>query len=106
MTETLSAPGTVQSIGPRLDLSVVVTLFQERETLTELHERLTAALETCGRSYELIYVDDGSTDGTFATLEEIHAGDQHVRAVRLKRNSGQHPAMHAGLSRARGGVVV
>jgi undecaprenyl-phosphate 4-deoxy-4-formamido-L-arabinose transferase len=106
MTETLSAPEDVQSDGPGPDLSVVVTLFQERETLTELHERLTAALETCGRSYELIYVDDGSTDGTFATLERIHAGDQHVRAVRLKRNSGQHPAMHAGLSRARGDVVV
>jgi undecaprenyl-phosphate 4-deoxy-4-formamido-L-arabinose transferase len=106
MTETLSAPETVQRDGPGPDLSVVVTLFQERQTLTELHERLTAALETCGRSYELIYVDDGSTDGTFATLERIHAGDQHVRAVRLKRNSGQHPAMHAGLSRARGDVVV
>ena len=106
MTETLSAPETVQSVERGPDLSVVVTLFEERETLTELHERLTAALETSGRSYELIYVDDGSTDGTFATLERIHAGDPHVRAVRLKRNSGQHPAMHAGLSRARGGIVV
>ena len=106
MTETLSAPDTVQSAGPGPDLSVVITLFQERETLIELHERLTAALESCGRSYELIYVDDGSTDGTFATLERIHADDPHVRAVRLKRNSGQHPAMHAGLSRARGSVVV
>ena len=106
MTETLSAPQTVQSVASGPDLSVVVTLFEERETLTELHERLTAALESGGRSYELIYVDDGSTDGTFATLERIHAGDPHVRAVRLKRNSGQHPAMHAGLSRARGGIVV
>ena len=49
MTETLSAPETVQSVGPRPDLSVVVTLFEERETLTELHERLTAALESGGR---------------------------------------------------------
>lgn len=106
MTETLSAPETVQSVGPGPDVSVVVTLFEERETLIELHERLTKALESFGRSYELIYVDDGSSDGTFATLERIHAADPHVRAVRLKRNSGQHPAMHAGLSRARGGVVV
>lgn len=106
MTETLSAPQTVQSVASGPDLSVVVTLFEERETLLELHERLTAALESGGRSYELIYVDDGSTDGTFAALERIHAGDPHVRAVRLKRNSGQHPAMHAGLSRARGGIVV
>lgn len=105
MTETLSAPEAVQS-RPGPDLSVVVTLFEERETLIELHERLRKTLESFGRSYELIYVDDGSSDGTFATLERIHAADPHVRAVRLKRNSGQHPAMHAGLSRARGGVVV
>ncbi|HEY7178200.1 MAG TPA: glycosyltransferase family 2 protein [Gaiella sp.] len=87
-------------------LSVVVTLFQERATLEELHRRLTDALEAFGRPYEVLYVDDGSTDGTFATLERLHAADPHVRAVRLKRNAGQHPAMHAGLSRARGEIVV
>ena len=58
------------------------------------------------RTFELIFVDDGSTDGTFAALERLHGGDPRVRAVRFKRNFGQHPAMHAGLSRARGDVVV
>ena len=88
------------------ELSVVVTLFDERATLEELHRRLTATLEAFGRAYEILYVDDGSTDGTFATLERIHEADMRVRAVRLKRNVGQHPAMHAGLSRIRGGIVV
>src|SRR6185312_179607 len=88
------------------ELSVVVTLFQEGATLEELQQRLTTTLAAFGRSYEVLYVDDGSTDGTFASLERIHDGDSHVRAVRLKRNVGQHPAMHAGLSRARGRIVV
>src|SRR5207249_5866490 len=59
-----------------------------------------------GGSFELVFVDDGSTDGTFAALERLHAADPRVRAVRLKRNFGQHPAMHAGLVRARGDAIV
>jgi undecaprenyl-phosphate 4-deoxy-4-formamido-L-arabinose transferase len=88
------------------ELSVVVTLLNEAATLDELYGRTVAALEPLGRPFELIFVDDGSTDGTFAALERVHAGDPRVRAVRLKRNAGQHPAMHAGLARARGSVVV
>ena len=60
---------------------------------------------SAGRSSS-IFVDDGSTDGTFAELERLHAADPRVRAVRFKRNFGQHPAMHAGLARARGEIVV
>ncbi len=104
--DTLSASAPATDTASRPTVSVVVTLFEEAATLEELHRRLTAALEAAGRPYEVLYVDDGSTDGTFATLERLHAGDPRVRAVRLKRNSGQHPAMHAGLSRARGGIVV
>jgi len=104
--ETASAPAAAADAGPAPDISIVVTLFQEQATLEELHRRLTTTLEGFGRAYEVIYVDDGSTDGTFATLERLHDADQHVRAVRLKRNVGQHPAMHAGLSRARGAIVV
>ena len=104
--ETFSVPATTEEIAGRPEVTVVVTLFQEHATLEELHGRLTTALEAFGRAYEVIYVDDGSTDGTFAALERIHDGDARVRAVRLKRNAGQHPAMHAGLSRARGEIVV
>jgi undecaprenyl-phosphate 4-deoxy-4-formamido-L-arabinose transferase len=104
--ESLSAPESGTDAALRPELSVVVTLFEEGATLDELHRRLTTALEAFGRSYELLYVDDGSTDGTFQTLERIHEADARARAVRLKRNAGQHPAMHAGLSRARGAIVV
>ncbi len=108
MSETQARPGAGREAGAgrRPHVSVVVTLFEEGATLDELHRRLTAALQTSGRTYEVLYVDDGSTDGSFATLERFHDADPRVRAVRLKRNAGQHPAMHAGLSRARGAIVV
>jgi undecaprenyl-phosphate 4-deoxy-4-formamido-L-arabinose transferase len=91
---------------PAPDVSIVVTLYNEADSLDELYRRTVAALAVGPRSYELIFVDDGSSDGTFAALERLAARDPHVRAVRFKRNFGQHPAMHAGLSRARGEVVV
>jgi undecaprenyl-phosphate 4-deoxy-4-formamido-L-arabinose transferase len=65
-----------------------------------------ATLEAAGESFELVFVDDGSTDGSFGELERIHDADPRVRVVRFKRNFGQHPAMHAGLARARGDIVV
>jgi undecaprenyl-phosphate 4-deoxy-4-formamido-L-arabinose transferase len=91
---------------PTPEISVVVTLYDENGSLEELHRRTVAALEGMARPFEVVYVDDGSRDGTFATLERLHAADPRVRAVQFKRNFGQHPAMHAGLSRAAGDVVV
>src|ERR671936_1598489 len=88
------------------DVSIVVTLYNEAATLPELHRRTVQALDAGPRSYELILVDDGSADGTFAVLQRLHDHDPRVRAVRFKRNFGQHPAMHAGLVRARGDVIV
>ncbi len=88
------------------DISVVVTLFDEAASLDELYRRTVSSLDAAGKRYEIIFVDDGSTDGTFAELERLHASDKRVRAVRFRRNFGQHPAMHAGLARARGDVVV
>jgi undecaprenyl-phosphate 4-deoxy-4-formamido-L-arabinose transferase len=88
------------------DVSVVVTVYNEAACVEELYRRAVASLEPGGRAFELIFVDDGSTDGTFTTLERLHAADARVRVVRFKRNFGQHPAMHAGLSRARGDIVV
>jgi undecaprenyl-phosphate 4-deoxy-4-formamido-L-arabinose transferase len=86
------------------DLSVVVTLLNEQASVEELYRRTITSLD--GTSFELILVDDGSSDGTWDAVSALHAADPRVRAVRFKRNFGQHPAMHAGLSRARGGIVV
>jgi undecaprenyl-phosphate 4-deoxy-4-formamido-L-arabinose transferase len=87
-------------------VSLVVPVYNEARTIEDVYRQAVAALERLGRAYEVIVVDDGSTDGTWAILERLHAGDASFRAVRLKRNFGQHPAMHAGLVRARGDVVV
>jgi undecaprenyl-phosphate 4-deoxy-4-formamido-L-arabinose transferase len=95
-------PRPIGAQAPRL--SVVVTLFNEAGCVDELYRRTTDALG--GRDYELLFVDDGSTDGTFPRLEALHEADERVRVIRFKRNFGQHPAMHAGLSRSRGDVIV
>jgi undecaprenyl-phosphate 4-deoxy-4-formamido-L-arabinose transferase len=87
-----------------MDVSIVVTVLNEAPTVDELYRRLSQSLE--GRDWEAIVVDDGSTDGTFAALRAIHERDPRVRVVRFKRNFGQHPAMHAGLARARGDRIV
>lgn len=87
------------------DLSVVVPLYNEEPNVAELHRELTAALGAWGRPYELLFVDDGSTDGTFPVLQELQAGDPRVRVVALRRNFGQTAAFAAGFAHARGRMV-
>jgi glycosyltransferase involved in cell wall biosynthesis len=89
-----------------VDVSIVIPLLNEQATVERLYRGIVAAVDTAGLAAEVIFVDDGSTDGTFAALERLHAGDRRVRVVSFKRNFGQHPAMHAGISRARGSIVV
>ena len=82
-------------------VSVVVTLFNEAQPSTSWCVAPPRRSTAPARSWELILVDDGSSDGTWAEVERLHAADERVRGVRFRRNAGQHPAMHAGLSRAR-----
>jgi glycosyltransferase involved in cell wall biosynthesis len=88
------------------DVTVVVPVLNEEATLQPLYDGVAATLAAAGIAAELIFVDDGSTDATFAILERLHAADPRVRVVSFKRNFGQHPAMHAGIARARGRIVV
>jgi undecaprenyl-phosphate 4-deoxy-4-formamido-L-arabinose transferase len=87
-----------------VDVSVVVTVLNEAGAVDELYARVATTLD--GRDWEAIFVDDGSTDETYARLRALHQRDPRVRVVRFKRNFGQHPAMHAGLARALGGRIV
>jgi undecaprenyl-phosphate 4-deoxy-4-formamido-L-arabinose transferase len=104
--ETLARPLPAEVDAPAPSISVVIPVFDEAANLRELYSRAVESLDSAGRSFELIFVDDGSTDSTFAELERLHAADGRVRAVRFKRNFGQHAAMHAGLVRARGEILV
>lgn len=88
------------------DLSVVIPVFNEADNLEPLHAEISLALEHLGRSYEIVFIDDGSTDGSFRLLAELQQGDPHVVVVRFPRNYGQTAALAAGFDHARGAVLV
>ncbi len=90
----------------RPELSVVVPAYNEEEVLRPLYERLRSVLDGAGVSWEIVLVDDGSTDRTRQILEELHREDPRVRAVFLSRNFGHQLALTAGLDHARGRAVV
>ncbi|HEV8269105.1 MAG TPA: glycosyltransferase family 2 protein [Thermoanaerobaculia bacterium] len=87
------------------ELSVVLPVFNEADNIEELHARLVAAVEPTGRTFELVFVDDGSRDASFEILSALSAKDPRVRAVRLSRNFGHQMALTAGVDRAAGRLV-
>lgn len=87
-------------------MSVILPVFNERENLEPLHARLTEALKPLERDYEVLYVDDGSSDGSWEVLKRLAAADHRVRLVRLRKNFGQTPALSAGVAHARHPIVV
>jgi glycosyltransferase involved in cell wall biosynthesis len=89
-----------------MTVSVVIPLYNEEESIETLHEKLKAALEGLGIEYEIIYVDDGSTDRTLPLLEQIQGNDPTVIALSLRRNFGQTAAFAAGFDFARGDVII
>ena len=91
---------------PSVDISVVIPLYNEEESVEPLYAQLTAALEALGRSYEIIIVDDGSKDRSFDILRTLHASDPRLRVIRFRRNFGQTPAFAAGFSASRGEIVI
>lgn len=91
---------------PDCEISVVVPVFNEETVLPAFHRRLAAVLSAIGDCSEVLYVDDGSSDGTAAILASLRAGDRSVATVRLSRNFGKEVAMSAGLRLARGSAVV
>lgn len=91
---------------PPIDISVVVPLLNEEESIPELHRALTEALTADGRTYEIIIVDDGSTDRSPELLADLADRDPLLRVIRLRRNFGQTAAFSAGFDYAIGDVIV
>lgn len=89
-----------------LDLSVVVPLFNEEESVRPLYAAILQGVECLGVAFEIVLVDDGSRDGTARVADEIARSDSRVCLVRFRRNYGQTPAMAAGIAEARGEVIV
>ena len=88
-----------------IELSVVIPIMNEAPNLVDLHREITASLEPWGRSYEVIIVDDGSTDDSFQTLSRIQASDARWRIIRFRRNFGQTAAFSAGFAHAGGRFI-
>jgi len=91
---------------PQPAVSIVIPVFNESASIPRLHTRLHQVLQQLGRSSEVVYVDDGSTDRSLQELLVIQGGDPAVKVVTLARNAGQHAAVLAGFAHARGAVVI
>ncbi len=87
-------------------ISVVIPLFNEEENVPELHRRVKSVMDSLKKKYEIIYVDDGSTDRTLPLLDEIQSGDVNVVVISFRRNFGQTAAFAAGFDYAKGDVVI
>src|SRR5438105_6725457 len=90
----------------RLDLSLVIPVLDEAQSLPELVRRIREALEPERLSYEILFVDDGSTDSTGEVIERLHAEDARVRAIRFRRNYGKSAALSVAFREVRGDRVV
>jgi glycosyltransferase involved in cell wall biosynthesis len=88
------------------ELSVVIPIRNESASLVELHRELTETLDAWGRSYEMLLIDDGSTDDSFAILKTLQTSDPRLRVIRFRRNFGQTAAFAAGFDLARGRLIV
>jgi glycosyltransferase involved in cell wall biosynthesis len=87
-------------------ISIVIPLHNEERSVALLYDELEAALQPLGEEWEAVFVDDGSTDGSFAALTRLHAGHDNVRVIRLRRNFGKAAALATGFDNARGETVV
>jgi len=89
-----------------LELSIVIPVFNEEDNIPHIVESLESVLDTCGRSHEMIFIDDGSTDGTFCALKDAHDRNPCIKTIKFRRNFGQSAALKAGFDHATGDVVI
>ncbi|TRX45711.1 glycosyltransferase family 2 protein [Bacteroides sp. HF-5092] len=89
-----------------MDISVVVPLFNEEESLPELYAWIERVMQTNGFSFEVIFVNDGSTDHSWEVIEKLKAQSEHVKGIKFRRNYGKSPALYCGFAEAKGDVVI
>ncbi len=89
-----------------MQISVVIPLLNEEQSLVELYNWIVKVLRSNSFSYEIIFIDDGSTDGSWRTIEALADNDQQVKGIRFNRNYGKSQALHAGFLKAKGEVVI
>lgn len=89
-----------------MDISVVIPLYNEEESLPELHDWIRRVMEEQGFSYEIIFVDDGSTDASWQVISQLRKESDKVKAIKFRRNYGKSPALHCAFEKAQGEVVI
>ena len=89
-----------------MDISVVIPLYNEAESLPELHAWIKRVMDEHGYSYEIYFVNDGSTDDSWKVIEGLHAQYPEVKCIKFRRNYGKSPALYCGFARAEGDVVI
>ena len=89
-----------------MDISVVIPLLNEKESLTELHDWIAKVMQSNRFSYEILFIDDGSTDGSWETIETLSKRDANVKGIRFLKNFGKSQALHAGFEKAQGDVII
>ncbi len=91
---------------PQLDISVVIPLYNEEESLPELYSWIERVMEEHGFSFEVLFINDGSTDHSWDVIEELSTRSEHVRGIKFRRNYGKSPALYCGFKEAVGDVVI
>ncbi|MFQ5456341.1 MAG: glycosyltransferase family 2 protein [Nitrospirota bacterium] len=89
-----------------IDISIVVPIYNEEENIYPLYNSITHVMKGLGKRYEIIFIDDGSSDNTFEKAREIFQKDSHLKVIRFRKNFGQTPAMQAGFDHARGNIII
>ncbi|MDI1256767.1 MAG: glycosyltransferase family 2 protein [Flavobacterium sp.] len=89
-----------------MNLSIVIPLLNEEESLTELHQWIVSVMHTNNYTYEIIFIDDGSTDKSWNIIENLSAENQNVKGIRFLKNFGKSQALHAGFAKAEGNVII
>ena len=89
-----------------MDISVVIPLLNEEESIQELHDWIERVMHENNYSYEIIFVDDGSTDGSWEVIKRLRDQSKHVKAIKFRRNYGKSPALHSAFQKTKGDVVI